>query len=263
MTTSAVYKGYAETFRFQLAAEQNWRCCYCGVTMNRFRNTPDLCTTEHVIPKAAGGQLRWEMCAAACKRCNMQRGRAILDMLRLPVNIRLCPRCGWLLRDYGRAWRCDECRTNFSRETSAEGLPFSDVRFGAVIRVAGDMLVSTTDLPWLANSLREQLRMGSCGKLVDAIVTLVRDPVKNASLAFPDDVVDAYRAMKATLLDRYALKTVTAPRGAVSRKPLSSSRPLAIRSSSGFDVQRKRILKISSRCPAEAPTAARNADHIR
>jgi hypothetical protein len=218
MSRIGVYKGYAEAFRFQLAGEQNWRCCYCGVEMARFRNVPELCTTEHVIPKACGGQLRWETCAAACKRCNTERGRAILEMLNLPISVKFCPRCGSLPRKTGRAWRCDQCLTNFSLETPTAGLPFTNVPFWALIRTAGEMLVTTSAPAYIAFMLkRDVFRYDFAGKIGDSAIALVSDTVATVRATYIDDPVEAYREIERVLLELYTSKRVNPPRGGFPR----------------------------------------------
>ncbi len=62
--------------RHQLAAEQNHRCCYCGVRFD-YDVRPDSPTIEHVRRLADGGQCTWENEVAACYLCNNSRG--VLD----------------------------------------------------------------------------------------------------------------------------------------------------------------------------------------
>jgi 5-methylcytosine-specific restriction endonuclease McrA len=54
---------------------QNWRCCYCGTTI-------DLATgsVEHVIPRAYGGENHWDNKVAACRLCNASRGTMGADV---------------------------------------------------------------------------------------------------------------------------------------------------------------------------------------
>lgn len=79
----------------RLAAEQNWRCCYRGCKLDApfsysLTNFPisgggvplytrreegfKLPTLEHIVPRRDQGPTSWENCAAACSRCNNERG---------------------------------------------------------------------------------------------------------------------------------------------------------------------------------------------
>jgi hypothetical protein len=62
---------YPELFR--LCEAQNWRCCYCGITLATGRPGNDTATMEHVVPKVAGGSNDWSNLVAACKLCNNAR----------------------------------------------------------------------------------------------------------------------------------------------------------------------------------------------
>ena len=61
----------------RLSAEQNHRCCYCGVRThfpkNRGQPEPDGATIEHVQPLGRGGSNEWENLAMACAACNAKR----------------------------------------------------------------------------------------------------------------------------------------------------------------------------------------------
>lgn len=80
--------------RMQLAGEQNWRCCYCHVTMipgEAFANHPDALSIEHVIPKSKGGSDHWENLVAACRFCNNSRGMYDVDpmvFVNMAMNIK-------------------------------------------------------------------------------------------------------------------------------------------------------------------------------
>lgn len=58
----------------QLAGEQNWRCCHCGVRTNEAVHPDDEPTIEHVIPRALGGTDAEGNLAMACRACNTTRG---------------------------------------------------------------------------------------------------------------------------------------------------------------------------------------------
>jgi len=53
---------------------QKWRCCYCGVEMNRVNNHPREATREHLKRVADGGCNGLHNMAVACRQCNTRRG---------------------------------------------------------------------------------------------------------------------------------------------------------------------------------------------
>jgi 5-methylcytosine-specific restriction endonuclease McrA len=55
--------------RFNVFCRDRFKCQYCG---NKF-DASDL-TFEHVVPRSAGGQTRWDNIVAACDRCNSLKG---------------------------------------------------------------------------------------------------------------------------------------------------------------------------------------------
>jgi hypothetical protein len=63
-----------------LAAEQNGRCCYCGIRFGA--EIPEIgwtahdsrATVEHFVARSFGGSDAWDNLAAACFRCNNKRG---------------------------------------------------------------------------------------------------------------------------------------------------------------------------------------------
>lgn len=59
----------------RLCEAQNWRCCYCGISMRWASGRGhDAATIEHVIPKSAGGPISsWWNLVAACNLCNSSR----------------------------------------------------------------------------------------------------------------------------------------------------------------------------------------------
>ncbi len=62
--------------RERLCEAQNWRCCYCAVTVSLevAFNDPARATVEHVQARCHGGRRTWENTAIACRRCNTTRG---------------------------------------------------------------------------------------------------------------------------------------------------------------------------------------------
>jgi len=76
-----------ERLRALLSAEQNHRCCYCGVrTENprhkqRFRKNinPLWATIDHVVPAADGGKLEYDNAVMSCHGCNNLKQNAPID----------------------------------------------------------------------------------------------------------------------------------------------------------------------------------------
>ena len=66
--------------RFNVFLRDRFRCQYCGE--QRLRG--DL-TFDHVLPRADGGQTRWDNIVAACGPCNTRKGRFHLTPLRKPL----------------------------------------------------------------------------------------------------------------------------------------------------------------------------------
>lgn len=66
-------KARAGRFRDRLSAEQNHRCCYCGVRTNEARSPDHVATVEHVIPRSRGGPDAYWNLAMACQGCNSRR----------------------------------------------------------------------------------------------------------------------------------------------------------------------------------------------
>lgn len=60
----------------RLAAEQNWRCCYCGVRATTYGSNiiPTFATFEHVLPRCMGGNEHPDNLVMACTSCNSSRG---------------------------------------------------------------------------------------------------------------------------------------------------------------------------------------------
>ena len=59
-------------------------CLYCGGKFVDFELTRD-----HIVPRARGGQERWDNCVSACKRCNHFKGSRLLhecgmELIALP-----------------------------------------------------------------------------------------------------------------------------------------------------------------------------------
>jgi len=58
----------------RLVEEQGGRCCYCARLMGPIYGKKRVETLEHLIPIALGGSHRYENLAAACLKCNSERG---------------------------------------------------------------------------------------------------------------------------------------------------------------------------------------------
>ncbi len=203
-------------FRLQLGEEQNWRCCYCGVEMNRWRNVPTVLTIEHVIPDSAGGKRCWETCVAACKRCNNLDGIRLSTEGSVPLNLPLCPNCGSLdTQELPRGIvRCRVCRTQ-ARRGYTSGLPFAAVPFAALRRVAGELIVSRSPANKIALTLRHRILthlVFTPYTLADSLIKIAA-PVVEAARAGSDDLVEIYNATISVLKDRYTLEAVRGPRG--------------------------------------------------
>lgn len=75
----------------QLAANQDWKCCYCGCQMqlktlrsSRKRNSA---TLEHIVLRTEGGQNVRSNMMAACNQCNGLRGQAEYIAFKLVMNV--------------------------------------------------------------------------------------------------------------------------------------------------------------------------------
>lgn len=220
--------GSERELRFRLAEAQNWRCCYCGVQMNRFRKTPGVVTVEHVIPESAGGKICWETCVAACSACNGALGKKLGEDGQIPLTVPLCPRCGSLeVRAVGRAVRCRPCNMQFSRETATVGLPFSVVPFRALRRVAGEIIVSDHPARKIAGILaREVLRIPYTDTLTASLMELAREPIEIAR-SMSDDLAEIYDDVIAVLWDCYTPESVKPPRGGFPEKSGSWHAPFS------------------------------------
>lgn len=60
--------------RRRVSAEQNHRCCYCGVRTTDEPGRPHQATLEHVLPRAHGGKDHYCNVVLACFACNNARG---------------------------------------------------------------------------------------------------------------------------------------------------------------------------------------------
>jgi len=66
------------------------KCQYCGVGLSRDQKSPDCFTYDHVIPRAKGGQTRWENVVTCCIPCNQKKSdklpnQAGMRLLKVPV----------------------------------------------------------------------------------------------------------------------------------------------------------------------------------
>lgn len=67
--------------RNKLAERQNWRCCYCGCSMQITQGRkPNLATFEHVVPLSYGGPNVEDNMVIACYLCNTRRGNNFYDV---------------------------------------------------------------------------------------------------------------------------------------------------------------------------------------
>ena len=199
--------------RDRLAEAQNWRCCYCGIMMNRWRKAPTLCTIEHVIPASAGGRVCWETCVAACKECNQRDGERLLAEWKLPLLLRLCPFCGHdEIRSITlRISRCAKCRLQFGAE-GTPGLPFSAVQFGAMRRAAGEMIVANADVGRVADRLRNKIMSLNFTPFVFAESLMRRcEPVIKSARGKSDCLVEIYDETISQLRVRYTPEKPIAP----------------------------------------------------
>lgn len=58
-----------------LCGNQNWRCCYCGCSVDMNGRSPTEATFEHVVPFGHGGDDDESNLVIACRRCNYERSR--------------------------------------------------------------------------------------------------------------------------------------------------------------------------------------------
>ena len=199
-------------FRNRLAEAQNWRCCYCGVVMNRWRKTGTRCTIEHVIPANAGGRANWETCAAACQDCNRRGGDIIGAEGELPLTVTLCPWCGsnHVRIVQRRAVRCDDCRHQCVLGT-LENLPFSRVPFRALRFAVGKMLVANADAEVITVGLLNMLHTRFVPHALGRAMYELAAPAVLAAGMRNDLLVDAYADAVGALRGEYTPKTAAAP----------------------------------------------------
>jgi len=225
MSDARIHNGtYSHFFRddpyqlltLQLAESQNWRCCYCGVLMNRFRRVATRCTIEHVIPRTAGGRLQWETCVSACYKCNQEGGKRIYQEGLLSLNFELCAICGGIVRQTrARIVRCDSCQINWA-VGSANNVKFF-MGFSLLRRVAGELLVSNSHLSKIDDILAsDYVRTRSLRNLAPALAELSRESVAEAKRRY-SDLVEAYEWMIADLKRRYVPRNGEAPERGPSR----------------------------------------------
>lgn len=206
-------------FRHRLAESQNWRCCYCGVSMNRWRKGPTLCTVEHVIPASAGGRVCWETCVAACFKCNTADGSRLAAESRLRLTVPLCAGCGSddIHPIRIRFTRCHQCgRTMVTNGTP--GLPFSNPPFGTLRRTVGEMLVANADVRRVADRVnRKFLRLSYLPVVFAGSLMRLATPTIEVARAQSDCLVEIYDRTIAELRRNYTPETAGAP----EREPLA------------------------------------------
>jgi len=71
--------------RRNLFKRDHYACQYCGV-----RPGGNQLTIDHVLPRAQGGETRWDNCVLACVNCNFKKGnrtpaQASMRLKRKPV----------------------------------------------------------------------------------------------------------------------------------------------------------------------------------
>lgn len=67
----------------RLCGEQNHRCCYCFVIMDGAVGADNQATIEHIISVSLGGSDDWTNLAAACLRCNTERGLTAVNYVQI------------------------------------------------------------------------------------------------------------------------------------------------------------------------------------
>lgn len=61
--------------RYNIFLRDNFECQYCGLDM---KNSPNLLTLDHVIPKKLGGKTRWDNVVTACQKCNFEKSHKLI-----------------------------------------------------------------------------------------------------------------------------------------------------------------------------------------
>jgi len=61
--------------RYNVFLRDGFECQYCGVDM---KNSPNLLTLDHVLPKKLGGKTRWDNVVTACPKCNSEKGHELV-----------------------------------------------------------------------------------------------------------------------------------------------------------------------------------------
>lgn len=199
--------------RDRFAEAQNWRCCYCGVQMNRWRDGPTLCTIEHVIPASAGGRVCWETCAAACKKCNTMDGLRLKREWMLPLTVRLCGWCGSdQVRVVGnRAYKCGTCQRQYAIHGCGSG-PLAPVLFGSLRRAAGEMIVANADVIRVADRLRRKIiNVNFMPTVFAATLMELVAPVIAAARLRSDCQVEIYNTTIGVLRDCYTAQKLKGP----------------------------------------------------
>lgn len=199
--------------RDRLAEAQNWKCCYCGVLMNRWRDCDTLATIEHVIPASAGGRVCWETCAAACKKCNQADGDRLTREWHLPLTVPVCRWCGSAdIRMVGwRVIKCRDCNRQFSAQSPETG-PFSVVPFGALRRAAGEMIVANATVDRIADRLRRKFfSINFMPMTLAATLMDLATPAIERAQANSECQVEVYNAAVTELREKYTPKTAAAP----------------------------------------------------
>ena len=65
--------------RKSLAAQQNFKCFYCGCPVAYYKDLPDCekgrtLTLEHYVPKSKGGKDNIKDCVVSCRTCDKEKG---------------------------------------------------------------------------------------------------------------------------------------------------------------------------------------------
>ena len=66
--------GYPNRWPDEIAAEQKWRCAYCGGPMFKIGGGPQQRTLDHRLPISRGGKTQRKNLVAACADCNSRKG---------------------------------------------------------------------------------------------------------------------------------------------------------------------------------------------
>lgn len=62
----SIFKKMVPFSKKNVFVRDNQTCVFCGTYMEIL----DLCTVDHVVPRAQGGKSTWKNCVTACKKCN-------------------------------------------------------------------------------------------------------------------------------------------------------------------------------------------------